>query len=75
MNKNSLLSQKEMASHHAIGETVLVQYRKAYCIEYSNGAEQFVLSPIAGSATGMPYTIRGRFHVVTPEHFRKLQLA
>lgn len=77
MNKttSSLLSQPEMSARHAAGETVLVAYRKAYDIQFSPGVGEFVLSPIPGCATGLPYASRGRFHVVTPEHFRKLQTA
>lgn len=74
MNKNSLLSQSEMTTYHAQGATVLVQFRHAYEIQFSNGVGEFVLSPIAGRAVGLPYSPRGRFFVITPEHFRKMQL-
>lgn len=76
MNTTKLeLTQDEMAAYSKSGDTVVVNYRKAYNITYSPGVSGFVLSPIAGKATDLPYTQRGRFMAISPEHFRKLQVA
>lgn len=75
-NTDSLpLSQSEMSELFGRGESVIIQYRKAFEIQHSRANGCFYFSPIAGRASGLPYTKQGRFHAVTPEHFRKLQLA
>lgn len=69
------ISQTELSQHMASGDTILVKYRKAFGLHYSKAQEAFYLTPIAGQATGLPYTKRGRYSFVSPELFRKLQLA
>jgi hypothetical protein len=73
--KSLPLSQAEMLHSSNSGETIVVAYRNAYEIQYSRGTECFHLSPMPKKVSGLPYTQRGRFHCVTPEHFRKIQLA
>lgn len=67
------LSQKELQGFSEKGETVVISYRKAAIITFSPGVNGFVLSPVPGKATDLPYTQKGRFMAITPEHFRKLQ--
>lgn len=68
------LSQAELASYVANGDTTLIQYRRAFNILHSPGVREYILSPIPGMATGLPYTKRGRFQCVTPALFRQIQL-
>jgi galactose mutarotase-like enzyme len=65
-------NQSELQSFVDRGESILVQYRNAASICWSHGTGEYIASPLPRKVSGLPFTIRGRIHAITPENFDKM---
>lgn len=64
------LTQAELSQIHDDGN-LIVAFRKAYCVRYLRG-RLFYLQQVS-QTRGIPYTGKGRFHVISPENFDSMQ--
>ena len=61
------LSQSELSEYYTSGKTVILSYRRAYEIRYSNGTGGYILQQYLRQYSGLPFSQRGRFYAMTPE--------
>ena len=60
------ISQQELSDLYNKGETVILNYRKAYQVKYSPGANQYILQQVRKTYNDLPYTKKGRYITMTP---------
>ena len=66
------ISQKELSAYVAEGNTIIMNYYRAYDIQYSLGISGYILRPVYRRYTGLPLTKRGRYIAINPESFDKI---
>lgn len=68
------LTQDELKEFHDNGQTVILNYRKAYQVRYNRNTESFTFSNggMPSKPSGLPYTKRGRFFAMTPNEAEKI---
>jgi len=64
------ITQKELSKHYSEGKTAVMNYKTIYNIRYSHGVQEFILSPVKKTLSNL--TLRGRYHIVTPEYLHEI---
>lgn len=70
---NHAYTQKELSAALDAGDSIMVGYRSAASLKWSDGAKEIILQPHQKKQSGMPYTLRNRRMLVAPELFHKMQ--
>ena len=58
------LDQKELSSLYNTNQRVVLNYRKAYNIKYCHGVKGYIMQQFYRKFSGLPLTLRGRYHAV-----------
>lgn len=66
------ITQEDLSRYVQDGDTIIINYRRAFDIQYSAGVSRYILRQVYREYRGLPLTIRGRYMAVSPEHFDKL---
>lgn len=66
------ITQDDLSKYVQDGDTIIINYRRAFDIQYSAGASQYVLRQVYREYRKLPLTMRGRYMAVSPERFDKL---
>ena len=66
------ISQPELSGYVADGNTIIINFRRAYDIQYSKGINGYVLRQVYRKYCGLPFTGRGSYMAVTPGSFHKM---
>jgi hypothetical protein len=68
-------TQNELAAAIDSGHSILVAYRSSGSLKWSHGNQAIICVPHLRKVSGLPFTLRGRTQLVTPELFDKMNNA